>query len=152
MANLEQRCALLENEMESERGTQSSDHLSLKTTRKSRNTIPFAGWTLLIDKLWNSNGLNFSILDSSTNYRNSGGLNLVSRAAAFLITNTSQVPADLKRDIPVPLSVYSPFDNRSDPEAIDEEWEKTGNLRSGVISLSDSHVEEKGLHKAQRLS
>ncbi|TGO35357.1 hypothetical protein BHYA_0161g00200 [Botrytis hyacinthi] len=117
MANLEQRYALLENEMESEREPQGSDHSSLKTTDK-----------------------------------NSNGLNLVSRATAFLVTNTNQVPAGLKHDIPVPWSVYGSFDNRSDPEATDEEWEKINNLRFGVIALSDSYVEEKGLHKAQRLS
>ncbi|KAF7885724.1 uncharacterized protein EAF02_004233 [Botrytis sinoallii] len=56
----------------------------------------------------------------------------------------------LKRDIPVPWPVYSPFDNRSDPKATDKEWEKIGKIRLGVIALPDSCVAEKGLRKAQR--
>ncbi|KAF7934875.1 uncharacterized protein EAE98_002920 [Botrytis deweyae] len=56
----------------------------------------------------------------------------------------------LKRDITVPWPVCSPFDNRSDPDATDKEWEKIGKIRLGVIALPDSYVEEKGLRKAQR--
>lgn len=74
----------------------------------------------------------------------------MSQAAAFLKTNTNLVPAGLKRNVPVPWSVYGPYDNRSDPEATDKEWEKISNIRLGVIALPDSYVEEKGLHKAQR--
>ncbi|TGO79009.1 hypothetical protein BELL_0046g00090 [Botrytis elliptica] len=55
-----------------------------------------------------------------------------------------------KRDITVPWPVCSPFDNRSDPDATDKEWEKIGKIRLGVIALPDSYVEEKGLRKAQR--
>ncbi|KAK6604054.1 hypothetical protein H4I95_05957 [Botrytis cinerea] len=132
MSNLEQKYALLEDDTGSEHESQDFDHPSPKTTRKSSNTILLAGWTLF----W---VLNCAILGIQC-FRLMNKLEKLERTEF----------AGLKRNVPVPWSVYGPYDNRSDPEATDKEWEKISNIRLGVIALPDSYVEEKGLHKAQR--